>query len=119
MVTFINSCLKKEPLFLACPDGRLQGQGRKPRLPAFGFMKLQSCVGLVDSFSNPLCSPVTPFQLAFVSATEGGCEGRGRGCPSSHCKRRLLGMGENTLASGSGAVSARKLQLQAIEAGLD
>ena len=38
VVTFINSCLKKEPLFLACPDGRLQGQGRKPPLPAFGFI---------------------------------------------------------------------------------
>lgn len=35
--TFINSCLKMEPLFLACPDGRLQGRGGSRRSMPLAF----------------------------------------------------------------------------------
>lgn len=35
VVTFINRCFRTEPLFLACPDGRLHDQGRSCR--ALGF----------------------------------------------------------------------------------
>lgn len=64
VVTFINSCFKTEPLFLARPDGRLQDQGRR-LLRRWLSVELQSRAGLLDLFSSSFCSHVTD-SLSFV-----------------------------------------------------